>query len=78
MWLEEFTEETMLEKWQCYWQEGCRPGQVDSSEDRECDNGRGVEMVEAKERTNILSPNPLQSQSLDPLETPEPPQTATM
>ena len=35
-------------------------------------------MVEAKERTHILSPNPLQSWSLDPLETPEPPQTETV
>ena len=31
-----------------------------------------------KLRTHILSPNPLQSWSLDPLETPEPPQTETV
>ena len=44
----------------------------------ECDNGRGVEMVEAKEKTRTLSLTPLQSWSLDPLETPEPPQTETV
>ena len=58
MWLEEFTEEDHVGKMAMLL--GRRVvARHGSSEDLECDNGRGVEMVEAKERTHILSPNPL-------------------